>query len=67
MRNPRAHPGRVLGVTKAEYLARRAEITAYLDLNDNKQEIPEADIRAALTIAVSNDLWAQLASDLGLR
>ena len=64
--NPRAKNYRVLGLTLGQWDAAKAAVTAFLDLNDDKEELAEAAVRAALPAAVSDRAWNELKRELGL-
>ena len=64
--NPKAHVARVLGITKVEFVARRTELETYLSSKEDKQEIDENVARAALTVAVSDQLWNELKKIVGI-
>lgn len=65
-RNPKADSLKVLGIIVSDFAARRTEIEAYLKGNDHLEEIPEPDIRAALTVAVSDRVWNHLKALVGI-
>ena len=66
MNNPKAHVARVLGVTQVEFVARRTELETSHSNNEDKQEIYENVARAALTVAVSDQLWNELKKIVGI-
>lgn len=65
-RNPKADRLKILGLTQAQFKARLDEVAAYLTANDTLEEIPEAQIRAALSQPVSDRVWNELKRDSGL-
>lgn len=65
-RNPFAKAHRVLGKTDGEWTALKNRVEAFLRANEDKQEIPDADLRA-LDAALSDPLtWNQVRAELGL-
>ena len=66
MRNPRANPVKVLGVSPAAYAAARTAVLAFLDANDAQENVDEAAARATHPLLVADRVWNQLKAELGL-
>jgi hypothetical protein len=66
MRNPRAKPHRVLGVTAGELAAARAALEAFLDAADDQEDVAEAAARATHPLFADQRAWNHVKSVVGV-
>ena len=66
MRNPFAKSHRVLGKTQAQWDAIKTALTAFFTANDQREDIPESEIRAVHADLVNDRVWNQIRNDMGL-
>jgi hypothetical protein len=65
-RNPFVDRMKVLGILPGEFQAAKTQAENYLRANDDKEEVDEAQVRAALAQPVSGRVWNEIKKDLGL-
>lgn len=65
-RNPRAKNFRVLRQPQGTWVALLTAVGTFLDANDDKQEIPEADIRAVDPLLANDRIWNEVKRELGI-
>lgn len=64
-RNPFVDRLKVLGIAAGAFQAARTQAENFLRANDDKEEIDEALVRAAVTPPVSDRVWNEIKKDLG--
>ena len=65
-RNPFADRLKVLNITPGAFQAAKTQAENFLRANDDKQQIDEALVRAAVSPSVSDRAWNEIKKDLGL-
>ena len=65
-RNPFVDRLKVLGIATGAFQAAKTQAENFLRANDDKEEIDEALVRAAVTPPVSDRVWNEIKKDLGL-
>jgi hypothetical protein len=65
-RNPFVDRLKVLGIPPGVFQAAKTQAENFLRANDDKEEIDEALVRAAVTPPVSDRAWNEIKKDLGL-
>lgn len=65
-RNPFADREKVLGIALGAFQAAKAQAENFLRANDDKEEIDEVLVRAAVAPPVSDRAWNEIKKDLGL-
>ena len=65
-RNPFADREKVLGIAAGAFQAARTQAENFLRANDDKEQIDEALVRAAVTPPVSDRAWNEIKKDLGM-
>ncbi len=65
-RNPFVDRLKVLGIGAGEFQAARTQAENFLRANDDKEEVNEADVRAAVALPVTDRVWNEIKKDLGL-
>ena len=66
-RNPFVDRMKVLGIPVGEFQAAKVQAENFLRANDDKEEVDEALVRAAVIPPVSDRVWNEIKKDLGLR
>ncbi len=66
-RNPFVDRLKVLGILPGEFQAAKVQAENFLRANDDKEEIDELLVRAAVTPPVSDRVWNEIKKDIGLR
>lgn len=64
-RNPFVDRLKVLGILPGAFTAAKTQAENFLKANDDKQEVDEAVVRAAVTPPVSDRVWNEIKKDLG--
>jgi hypothetical protein len=57
---------KVLGIAPGLFQAAKTQAETFLKVNDDKQEVDEALVRAAVGPPVSDRVWNEIKKDLGL-
>ena len=65
-RNPFVDRLKVLGIGVGAFQAAKTQAENFLRANDDKEEIDEALVRAAVAPPVSDRAWNEIKKDLGL-
>jgi len=65
-RNPFADRMKVLGTVPGLFDAAKVQAANFLRANDDKEEIDEVLVRAAVLPPVSDRVWNEIKKDLGL-
>ena len=66
VRNPFADREQVLGLAPGLFQAAKIQAENFLRANDDKQEIDESLVRAAVIPVVNNRVWNEIKKDLGM-
>ena len=66
VRNRFADREKVLGLVPGVLQAARTQAENFLRANDDKEEVDEAQVRAAVTPPVGDGVWNEIKKDLGL-
>ncbi len=66
MRNPQVKNYRVLNVPVADWNQARAPGTAYLNSNDDKEQVDETTVRGLHPALASDRVWNEIKRELGL-
>ncbi len=66
-RNPFVDRMKVLNIAPGEFQAARTQAENFLRANDDKEEVDEALVRAAVIPPASDRVWNEIKKDLGLR
>lgn len=66
LRNRFADRMKVLGIAPGLFQAAKTQAETFLKVNDDKQEVDEALVRAAVGPPVSDRVWNEIKKDLGL-
>ena len=64
-RNPFADREKVLGLVPGVFQAAKTQAENFLRANDDKEQIDEALVRAAVSPPVSDRAWNEIKKDLG--
>jgi hypothetical protein len=65
VRNPKTTPWAVLGVPKATWDAAIAQLTTWLENHADREEIPDAEIRALHPALADDRVWAEVKKAIG--
>lgn len=65
IRNPRVKVWRQLGKTALEWQAIKDALLAHFDANDDKAELPDAQVRAVHAALADDRVWAEVKRELG--
>ena len=64
--NPFANIEKILGLVPGAFQAAKTQVEIFLRANDDKQQIDESLVRAAVIPQVSNRVWNEIKKDLGM-
>ena len=64
-RNPFADREKVLGLAPGKFQAAKTQAENFLRANDDKEQIDESLVRAAVIPPVSDRVWNEIKKDLG--
>ena len=64
-RNPFVDRLKVLGIALGAFQAAKTQAEIFLRANDDKEQIDEALVRAAVSPSVSDRAWNEIKKDLG--
>lgn len=66
MRNPEAKPFAVLGKTAIDWQSIKDAVKAYCVVHADKQDLPDADVRAVHAALADDKVWNQIRAEMGL-
>ena len=67
VRNRFADRMKVLGIAPGLFQAAKTQAETFLKVNDDKEVVDEADVRATVIPPVSDLVWNEIKEDLGLK